>query len=107
MYQEFNRISGKTSDPDMYFKEVEPTYMTFDWMEKEYMAIMYWGEKKGAYELWVEGNTLYKEKLFITGAIQNMRDCGFTKMASEYEARWQQKADAYRAKVEKMMKKKT
>ena len=94
MYQEFNRISGKTADPEMYFNEIEPTYMTFDWMTKEAMATMYWGEKKGAYALWMEGKELYKEKEALKAAWQ---------LGDEYKAVWQKKADAYRAKVERMM----
>ncbi len=94
MYKEFNRISGKRAKSKMYYDEIEPTYMTFDWMTKEAIATMYWGEKEGAYALWMEGNTLYKEKEALKAAWQ---------LGDEYKAVWQRKADAYRAKVEHMM----
>jgi hypothetical protein len=97
LYEEFNKISGKTVDTKMYFDEIDPTYMTFDWMTKDEIVTMYWGEKKGAYALWLEGNQLYKEKEALKSAWP---------LGDEYKAVWQKKADAYRAKVERMMAKK-
>ncbi|MGE4300837.1 MAG: hypothetical protein AB7F40_04450 [Victivallaceae bacterium] len=59
MYEEFNMISGKVCSPDMYDKEVEPIYMEFDVTKKE-MAALYWGARKGAYELYLEMKDLMR-----------------------------------------------
>lgn len=95
MYQEFNRLSRNVCDPETYFKEIEPTYMCFEWMTKEMMVAMYWGAKKGAYALWMDGKELCKEKEALKAAWQ---------LGEEYREVWRKKAEAYRAQVEAMMR---
>ena len=100
-WEEFNRLCGFNTDYNIYSNEVEPTYMTFDWLDKDALASMYAGKKEGAYSLWLEANNLYKEKLFLQKAIDAMHDAGYTGMAEEYEILWQTKANVFRTKVEK------
>lgn len=52
MYDEFNKIAGQVCDPGMYENEVEPIYLEFALTKKE-VAVLYWGSKKGAYDIYL------------------------------------------------------
>lgn len=58
---EFDKISGAVCDPEMFEMEVNPTYMTFAAVTKKEIAVMYWGQRPGAYDLWLRARTLAKE----------------------------------------------
>ena len=60
MHQEFNKIAGQVCDPEMYFNEVEPIYMEFEDISKREMAVLYWGQRKGAYLIYLEMKDLMR-----------------------------------------------
>lgn len=100
---EFNKIAGMDCEPAMYIKEVKPTYMCFNWLEKKEIAIMYWGLKKGAYGLWVRANNLYKEKLFLDEMIEGLRKMGYERSAEDYLKVWVNKGERLKIEIKAMM----
>lgn len=103
MYEEFNRISGLTADRAMYDNEIEPLYMAFDELSKEAVAVMYWGMKKGAYELFSKGCSLAKEKTFLDKFVSELISAGLVGRASEIANDWNARKRAYIGEVNAML----
>lgn len=60
MYEEFNKISGKCADLGSYQNEIEPIYLEFDQLTKKEVAALYWGLRKGAYDIYLQMKDLMR-----------------------------------------------